>query len=402
MNVTGNYQLVKRINKSLVLQTLRHRSPLSRAELAQLTGLNKTTISSLVSELLDEQLLYESGPGQSKGGRRPVMLHFNGNAGYAIGIDLGVNYVVGILTDLNGKILREQRLPLQDKDYNRVLAQIDSLVTTLMADIPASRYGAVGIGIGVPGIVDPDGMVLLAPNLEWNDVQLRHDLSQRVELPVILENEANAGAYGEKMFGEHANVDELIYVSAGIGLGTGIIIDGKLYKGVGGYSGEMGHIIVEPDGLKCRCGSRGCWERYASEQAVLTSAQQLKRDHPHLFPFKESGISLEHLITLAESKNEAVIALFQRVAYYMGIGINNIINTFNPERVIIGNRLATAQPWLQKTLFATIDHRTLHFHRQNVTLSFSNLDDRSCCLGMASFVIEGFFEESQLSLDRLR
>lgn len=394
MNVTGNYQLVKRINKAIVLQTLRHRSPLSRSDLAQLTGLNKTTISSLVSELLDEQLLYESGPGQSKGGRRPVMLHFNGNAGYAIGIDLGVNYMVGIITDLNGKILHEERLSLEDCDYNHVLTQIASLVTALMTEKPASRYGVVGIGVGVPGIVDPDGRVLLAPNLEWRDVHLRQDLSDRTGLPVLLENEANAGAYGEKIFGAHAKVNQLIYVSAGIGLGTGIIMDGKLYKGVGGFSGEMGHIIVEPDGVECRCGSRGCWERYASEQAVLTWAQQLR--------LTESEISLENLIKMAENSDEAIIALFKRVAYYMGIGINNIINTFNPEQVIIGNRLALAEPWLRETLFSTVDSRTLHFHRQNATITFSTLNDRSCCLGMASFVVENFLENSRLSLDHLR
>ncbi len=194
MLTTWNQQVVKKNNKSLVLQMVMEKDPISRADIAQVTGLNKATVSSLVNELLEEELIYESGPGESSGGRRPVLLHFNKVAGYSIGIDIGVNYILGVLTDLKGEILFEQNQTIIDTSYPVIAELVQKLIQTLLESMPKSRYGAVGIGIGVPGIVEKEGTVLLAPNLGWKNISLKKQIEDEFQLPVIIENEANAGA----------------------------------------------------------------------------------------------------------------------------------------------------------------------------------------------------------------
>lgn len=378
--ITWNQQVVKKNNKSLVLQMVMEKEPLSRADIAQITGLNKATVSSLASELLDEELIYESGPGESSGGRRPVLLHFNKVAGYSIGIDIGVNYVLSFLTDLKGTIILEKSHSIDDSSYDIVIEIVKTMIRALINEMPSSRYGIVGIGIGIPGIVNKDGLVLLAPNLGWRNIPLIDSIKAEFNLPVMIENEANAGVYGEKRFGAGQNSQNIIYVSAGIGIGVGIILNGELYQGRNGYSGEMGHMIIDLNGKPCSCGSSGCWEVYASEHALLKSA-------------KEPNATLETLIQLAEQNDPDALELFNQIGRYLGFGINNIINTFNPEQVIIGNRLAKAQKWLEQPIRTTIETHTLPFHQSNLQLHFSKLSTYSTALGMSAFVVDNFIKK---------
>src|SRR5690625_3700280 len=194
---TWNQHVVKKGNKSLVLDTIKNKSPISRATIATETGLNKGTVSSLVSDLIVDHLIYESGPGESSGGRRPVMLHFNELAGHSIGIDIGVNYLLGILTDLNGNIQQEKIITFNNLSYEKIEQKLFETIDYLIASAPDSPYGVIGIGVGVPGTVDNIGNILLAPNLGWKEINLRKVLQNKYSLPTVIENEANAGAYGE-------------------------------------------------------------------------------------------------------------------------------------------------------------------------------------------------------------
>lgn len=378
--ITWNQQVVKKNNKSLVLQMIIEQEPISRADIAQVTGLNKATVSSMVNELLEEDLIYESGPGESSGGRRPVLLHFNKVAGYSIGIDIGVNYILSVLTDLKGSILIEKKQSIKDSSYSVVFDQVKKMILIIKDEMPYSRYGIVGIGMGVPGIVDKEGIVLLAPNLGWKHVSLKKDIEAEFNLPVCIENEANAGAYGEKQFGNGHQLQNIIYISAGIGIGVGIILNGELYRGNSGFSGEMGHMIIDVDGRKCSCGSKGCWEAYASEHALLKLAD-------------DKNATLESLIQAAEENDENTIKLFEQIGTYLGYGINNIINTFNPEQVIIGNRLAMAKKWLEEPIRKTIETHTLSLHQSDLKLHFSRLSIYSAALGVSAFAVENFIKD---------
>ncbi|GAA4710539.1 ROK family transcriptional regulator [Brevibacillus fulvus] len=392
MKTTWNQHIVKKNNKALVLQTIIEQAPVSRADVALSLGLNKGTVSSLVNELIHEELVFESGPGESSGGRRPVLLLFNREAAYSIGIDIGVNYLLGLLTDLQGNIIQRAHLDYDDLPCQEIIQLVKEMIRSLLAQAPSSPYGVVGIGIGVPGIVDMEGKVLLAPNLGWKNVQLKTEIEREFQLPVIIDNEANAGAYGEMRFGAGKETDNLVYISAGIGIGVGMILQGSLYRGSNGFSGELGHMVIESNGKECRCGSKGCWELYASEQALLKEARSSA-----LLPSSGKELSLEKLIQFAHAQDQATIQLFDKIGFYLGIGINNILNGLNPQTVIIGNRLALAHQWLGKPIEQVIRSQTLSFHQEHVQLKFSDLSYYSTALGIAAFSAENFLTQDQSS-----
>lgn len=387
--VTGNQQLVKQINKTLVLEKVMNEAPISRAYIAKELGLNKGTVSSLVSELIDEHLVFETGPGESSGGRRPVMLTFNKDAGYAIGVDLGVNYILSILTDLKGNVVREIYQHITNTEYEHVFSIIKKSINDLIESAPDSPYGIIGIGIGVPGIVNNQGEILIAPNLHWENIQLKQQIEKTFNLPVVIENEANAGAYGEKLFGAGKDFNNMIYVSAGIGIGVGIIIDGELYTGNNGYSGEMGHTIIMVDGKKCSCGSVGCWELYASEKALL---EHVKEKHI----INSECLTIEMLIEEAEAGNDAIIEVFKEIGKYLSVGINNIIKTFNPQQVIIGNRMAMLQKWIEVPIQEFIQKHCKQFLQEDLSVEFSALKKHSVPVGVSALSIEHFLKSKIL------
>jgi predicted NBD/HSP70 family sugar kinase len=373
---------MKKLNKSIILETIIAESPVSRAAISEKTGLNKATVSNLVTELIESQLVYETGPGASSGGRKPVMLLFNNEAGYAIGVDLGVNYILTMLTDLKGQIVKERRVPLTDLQYEQTLQQLIEAIRWAISSAPDSPYGIVGIGIGVPGLVDPNGLILSAPNLKW----------RKVDIKSAIDNEANVGALGEKSYGEYQTARDMIYVSAGIGIGVGIVVNNTLYRGFSGFSGEMGHMTIHMDGLPCSCGNRGCWELYASENALLSRAAAYLQE-------QSQELSLDALVSLAERGDEGIIQLFREVGYYLGIGIANVINTFNPELVVIGNRLSLIKPWMEASMLECVEQRSLQYHHRRVQIVFSKLAMKSAAVGAAELAIKAFFAQTKASVE---
>lgn len=375
---TGDLAMIKKINTAIVLEAVLKHAPLSRAQISERTGLNKATVSSLVQDLIDASLIVETGPGESSGGRKPVILLFNAQAGFAVGIDLGVNYIRGVLTDLEGTVVAEREQAIATKDEEAVVRQLEDCIDSLRSQIPACPYGLVGIGVGVPGVVDDEGAILFAPNLGWRDMPLERRLSDRFGVPVTIDNEANAGAQGEQKYGAGRGIAHQIYVSVGIGIGTGIILHKDLYKGASGFSGELGHLSIERGGKPCRCGNQGCWELYASENALLEQASSL------------GYADLDALLRAADAGDADVRRLFRGIGESLGIGIANIVNVFNPEAVIIGNRMSRAQRWIEAALTDTVNTRTLSFHRERMRILFADLRDQSAVRGAAYYAISAF------------
>ncbi|WP_058304383.1 ROK family transcriptional regulator [Gorillibacterium timonense] len=390
MKQTGDLSLMKKLNKALVLELIRHESPTSRARIAEKTGLTKATVSSLVTELIDANLAYESGAGESRGGRKPVTLLFQEKAGYAIGIDLGTDGMTAVLTDLNGTIVDERRKKNNNRETLSAIAVLGSCIRELMDSAPTSPYGIIGIGIGIPGFSDEAGNVLFAPNLGWENVPLQSLLEQEYNLPIVIENEANVGALGESRYGLAKGTANLVHVSIGAGIGTGILLKGELYRGASGFSGEMGHISIHPDGKPCRCGNVGCWELYASENALVDAARK---------EYEDPDITLDGLLEKAEQGEELALQLLEEHARYLGVGLINIINSFNPELIILGGRLAAAEKWLSEPLQHFVESRSLPYPRAKLDIRFSQLGDRATVLGAASIAIANFFASPKLSVE---
>ncbi|ANA79495.1 ROK family protein [Paenibacillus glucanolyticus] len=385
-NITGDQALVKKINTSIILDTIRQHAPVSRAKVSKLTGLNKATVSNLVQELSSHHLIQEIGPGESSGGRKPQLLLFNGKAGYAIGVELRVKQMTAVLTDLEGRILAEDDRPLEGHDVESVTRLMVSMINGLMRQAPPSHYGIIGIGVGVPGMVDGDGTVLFAPNLGWDMVPLQKQLEHELGLPVTIDNEANAGAQGELRFGAGQDARHLLYISAGSGIGSGIIINGELYKGARGYAGESGHMSIEAEGRECTCGNRGCWELYASEKSYDSKGTAL--------PSRRTS----ELIHYAEQGHEETIRHFEELGRFLGVGITNLVNGFNPQSVIIGGPLSDARPWIEETLQQVVAQRTLPYHRELMEIRFAELGSRSTLIGAAYSAISQFLGPVRVSM----
>lgn len=317
------------------------------------------------------------------------MLYFNPHAGYSIGIDLGVNYILGVLTDLGGNMVEEITVKLESTEFMEVVSQLQAIIESLMNKAPESPYGIVGIGIGVPGQVDPKDNILFAPNLQWKNMNLKQILEDRFHIPIVVENEANAGAHGEQLYGAGKDFKNQVYVSIGIGIGTGIIINDQLYKGSSGISGEMGHFTIDANGRKCSCGSRGCWELYASEKALLEAAEKEK--------IAES-IDLDLLYEEAKDANPKVLNLLHTLGENIGIGLVNIINTFNPGVIIIGNQIAKFEHWIMNPIQRILDERLSIYHRENTEIRFSALGVDSIALGVNSFAIADFFRKHKVQI----
>lgn len=385
MKQTGDQHFVKRMNKRIVLETVKQYAPISRAEISARTGLNKATVSSLVSELIAEQLILETGLGRSSGGRKPVMLLFNEKAGYATGMDIGIDHLLSVITDLSGKVIYESSHPISDRSSENVIRQLVAIYEELHALTPPSPYGIVGLGIGAPGIVDSQGNVCNAPHLQWKNVALKKLVSERIDHPVIVDNEANTGALGELLFdAKEMSTCPVIYISAGKGIGTGMILDGKLYRGATGFSGEMGHMTIRENGERCPCGNRGCWELYASENALLKLASKT---------FTESSpVTFQSLLEKARNGNTDAILCFQQIGHDLGVGLINIVNTFNPEKIIIGNQLSLAAKFIHKAAQDVLQARSLHSHYNDVKISFSKLGLKASAVGAASLALHHFFD----------
>ncbi len=381
---TWNQHVVKQENKEIVLNTIMQETPISRAEIANKTSLNKGTVSSLVNDLIDEDMIYESGPGKSSGGRRPVILHFNNLAGCSIGIDLGVNYILGVLTDLEGQIITEKYIKYTYKSFEETTAKIYEVIDALIFEQPDTPYKIIGIGVGIPGAVNNNGEIMLAPNLNWENVIIKELLENRYDIPVVIENEANAGVYGEKKYGIGKSKSHIIYVSVGVGIGIGMMLNEKLYRGNNGFSGEIGHMTIDQNGNKCPCGNKGCWELYASEKGLANAMT-----HFSIPSQLDDQRDLEYLITLAKDGDKNATELFSQVGTYIGLGIKNIVTTFNPEQIIIGNRMSSAKEWIESAVVNELDN-ALWFQKEDLSLDFSGLSTHSSAMGMAAFSIEKF------------
>ncbi|HWI62732.1 MAG TPA: ROK family protein [Symbiobacteriaceae bacterium] len=373
---TGDQALVKELNKAIVLNLLRSQSPISRAAIAKVSGLNKATVSALVDELAAEQMILELGPGESSGGRRPHLLMLNEQAGVVAGVDLGVGYLRVVLLDFKARVLWRRRVAL-DQTPEACFDQVAAVVAEGLAAVPATPRGLLGVGVGVPGLVDhARGRLIFAPNLHWEGVDVAEPLHRRLGVPVFVDNEANAGAVGELWAGCATGVRSLIYLSVGIGLGAGIVMDREVYRGAGGVAGELGHTTVDINGPVCSCGNRGCWEMYASGVALRN---------------RLPGATIESVTSAAHSGDAAAIAALSVVGEYLGIGVANVINAFNPSLVVVGGSVAEGGSHLLNPARRAVEQRALAYPRSGAQIVLSALGAEACAIGAGALVLQDFF-----------
>lgn len=396
--ITADQNLVRRLNSVLILDLLRRFAPLSRAELSGRSGLNRSTVSSIISSLVEDGFVQETELQGSRVGRPGMDLVLNPRGGFAVGVELGVDFISVVTTDFTANILWSQHAATDPRDGQAHILEQALAVTKVAVDHGLEQgLRPLGIGIAVAGLVDShQGKLMFAPNLGWRDVPLSGLWTERFRLPVFVENEANAAAVGEYYFGTARGVENFIFLSAGIGLGGGIMIGGKLFRGKSGYASEVGHMMIDPQGELCGCGKRGCWETLVGPRAVLRRVRkQLQAGATSSLKSLSNGdlekISFEMVCAAAGSGDAVALQVLQEVGQNLGFGIANLLNIFNPELVVLGGALNCASAFLMPVVEKTAHENALELAYQGVHLVPSAFGDEAAVIGAVALVLDDIF-----------
>ena len=338
---------IRDINRQIVLNYVRELGPISRAEIARETALQRSTVSLIVDELRGDGLIEEVS-GESTGGRPPSLLSLRTADAVAIGVDLGTVKTIMATSDLAGRVLEQEEFPT-NPDVNNALTKMVDCAQRLIK----KNGGTIeGIGISLPGVVDPETGNLYVPHLNWRNEPIAETLTRGTSLPVTVDNDANAAALAELWFGrpEIREVRDFILVLVEEGVGTGIVFDGQVYRGEGGSAGEFGHMTIGTGApVACAVGSRECWEAFASERAALARYQKLSRSNGN------NVINFAKLVDQALKGERTARAALKETAFYLGVGIANLIQGLAPQAVIVAGPIARAWPVIAEDLKASVD-----------------------------------------------
>jgi glucokinase-like ROK family protein len=397
--IAGSFQWMKSINRSLILNMIRVNGPISRAEIAKRTKLTPPTVTNLVSELITANIVKESKIGVSKGGRKPILLTIEAKNAYVIGLDVGGHRLRAAITDLNAEIeeMVIVELPSEftgDGLISFLVKTVEELILTSQLD----RKKIIGIGVGMHGIVDREkGVAVFAPNFNLKEVRIKDSLEEKLSIPTIVENDARALALGESWFGNGKNIEHVICINVGVGIGAGIIVNNKLFHGEHHIAGEIGHTIIDINGKKCTCGSYGCLQTLAGGNAIRERIQdELSKGRDSIL--KEtlkgdySNVSGEMVHEAALRGDPLAIEVLADVGRYLGIGITNLINVMNPNRIIIGGGVSKADAFIMDPLKEVVRKRALTLQARNTEICTSILGEHGTMIGASTLILQNLFD----------
>ncbi|MEV5708491.1 ROK family transcriptional regulator [Actinoallomurus sp. NPDC052274] len=378
---------VRRHNLGAILTEVHRHGCRSRAELTAEMGLNRSTIGDLVSELVDAGLVLErSASARGRAGRPSLEVLPSPQAAYVLAVDLGVRHLVMARVGLGGRVLDRVEVD-SGRDWSELDATIDAIVDNCRRLRDGAPQGArcVGVGLSVPGVVrQGDGLLRFAPNLGWIDLPLGARLGERLDLPAFLANDADLGALAEHWRGAAVGYDHVVVISGEIGLGGGILVGGRPLRGRGGYAGEIGHLRVNPDGRLCRCGSVGCLETETGVESLL-SAAGLSAD---------SGLEVYRAVLAQVAAGEPkAVAAAARVARWLGIGVGMLVNTFNPDIVVLGGPLGELFVLTEDVVRDTVARSSLVAPREQVRMAASVLGPDAQLVGAAELAFAPLLED---------
>ena len=377
--ITGSKELIRDINSHLVLESIVNKGPISRADLSKALGLTKATISAIVQVLIDEHLVIEIGSAQTYKGRKPILLDLNQSGGHVISLDVSVDYITVLTSDLKGTHCFVKQYKNKGGSQE-ILPVLIPIIEKTIEGLPSTVHGVIGISIGIHGVVHHN-QVMFTPYYSIKEDNLSEALSEHFHVPVYMDNEANLSVLGERTF--YFNYPNIINLSVHSGIGMGILIDDQLYTGYNGYAGEFGHTIIVPDGRPCPCGNHGCFEQYASERAILIDYAKRKGNEE---------VSIDTLIRAYQAQDSDAREVISQFVKYMAIGINNILNTFNPNLIIINSSFTMYIPDITRQIQDSLCNRMDKY----CTILPSGLQDTAIMLGGACVVIKNF-----LGIDKL-
>lgn len=374
---------LRRHNLSAIVSGLHRAGSESRAELTRRTGLNRSTIATLVRELVERGIVIEEAPKESRGPGRPSLEVRLADSGPAVlAIDVGVDSLAAAVVGLGGRIRGHDRIDLAPsrRKPGQVVEDVTALVRSVRASLPDQRL--VGVGVSIVGIARRrDGLVRLAPNLGWKDEPLADHLRTALatDAPISVGNDADLGAIAELKHGAGVDVENLVFFQGEVGVGAGVVIDGRPVTGTEGYFGEVGHIVVNPEGRPCQCGSRGCLETEIGEPALLRAAG--------MDPARVGREAINEVLDAAAGGDANALRALRSVGDWLGLGVSTIVNIFNPQVIVLGGFLARLHPHADTQIESALGLTALPGARADVRVLPSRLGADATLLGAAELAL---------------
>jgi|YelNatPaOPRAMG01_1025707.scaffolds.fasta_scaffold01001_3 predicted NBD/HSP70 family sugar kinase len=394
--ITGNAKILRGINRGMILNIIREKQPISRISIARITGLNKSTVSSIITELLNEDLIYEQVNEDQNIGRNPINLYLKLGKFFvgAINIDSSVTRIA--VADIDGSI---KEITVIETESNKPEKFIQKCVDEIKKI--SAKHGIKnleGIGVSIAGIVDSDRLTVnYAPNLGWENFNIGEVLKK--SLPnvknISIGNDAKSSALAELWFGDHAiDLTNFVFLSIGQGIGSGVVVDNKLIEGEFKAAGEFGHMVIFEGGELCKCGNKGCWEAYASDRAIVNRYLAKKSEKiEHAVDFIAQDI-----IDLAKNNDEIAIEILKQTGYYLGLGIANIIKAIDPHAIIIGGKITQVWDIIYPEIIKIVKQRAYFGREKNIKILPTSLKTLPRLIGAATLAIEDIFDGYKITL----
>lgn len=385
--LTGSFELIKNINTACVLNTIRVKESISRADIARATGLTPATVSNITAELIGLSLVKEMERGESNGGRKPVLLSINKTACYFGGIHIGSTMLEAAVSNVEAEILGESRSELNGVSPEEAVGLGLRLLSEAKAKAGVKELA--GIGVCTHGLVrSEEGLLVFAPNLGWSNVKLGSMFHEGSGLPVFVENDVRAMALAESWCGLAFGVKDYVYLYIGPGIGGSIVNNNELYKGRGGFAGEFGHETIDPEGPLCSCGNHGCLQALASETAVFRQYIQRKKAQHITSNCKDYAGLLRAAVT---GDSDALDELLKSVRY-IGIEVGNIINALSPLLIVVNGQLTQLSDIVMPALREEASRHCMNLSGAETKIVFSPLHDTAPIKGALTCVIRQMFE----------
>jgi len=380
----------------LILNLLWKEREISRAELARRTSLSRSTVSAIVNDLLRTGLVKEERAGVSSGGRRPIMLGFQDESSFIVGIELGATHVSCVLTDLRCNVRASWSAPAPVRDEPEVaLKKMTMAVHSVLEAGGVQQSQVLGVGVAVPSPVDRERPGELLPLVlpKWAGFNIASHLQRSFKRPVFVDNDANLGALAELWWGAGSSARDLAYIKVATGIGAGLIIDGRIFRGSGGIAGEIGHTSIDPSGPQCICGLKGCLTTFIGTPALLARAKdQLLASGSDRPP----PATIDELVNAALDGDPMSVELIRYASDKLGLGVANMLNLLNPEIVILGGGIARAGDLVLDTVNSTIRGLSLPASISNAEIRTTGLNEWGIAVGAATLVLQGALERPAL------
>lgn len=390
----------RQVNKESILELIRWAPEgISRAEIAQQLGVSRATVSGVVDRLIDSGLVLERGEGVSRGGRRPIVLQIAGDAGHVVGVDIGATHLIVVVTDLRGRVIAEtQSFVDVVSGADQTLSQVCAQVHETMQQGNVSMDTIHAIGVGVPGpVITSEGTVSTPPLMPgWDGFPIRDYLVEQWGTTVTVDNDADLGALGEWAYGAGQQVSSLTFIKIGTGIGCGILLDGRIYHGVQGTAGEIGHMTISADGPPCSCGNYGCLEAMAGGRAIAERAQlAVKAGQRTLLANggPVEAITARHVADAAQAGDAVSQQLLNDAGRHIGSAVATLVNLLNPGLVLIGGGVAQAGIHLLRPLREAALQRSLRASMRATRIEVGALGRRATAMGAVALALSRTFQQ---------